>query len=243
MYRKFVSIISALSLVLMYVIPASASESQSSSVNNYHMEITESNGVRTVVCTDESTEYIVINDTLNYTICLIQTDLASGVRTSVGPLSTFVATTNYEVQLASTTIHQDTFCDYEYDIYTGSPNEWSLQRPKDEGSGQYYFMVYENSTNTNELDAFYDAVNALNTKEIEAIAACGVLFVTSAAVGFAAGTASGGLLSAAAIAAVVTATGATGAAAVKLTEMGNCCNNCLRAYLNVYNCTDNMHFD
>lgn len=46
---------------------------------------------------------------------------------------------------------------------------------------------------------------------------------------------SGGALTPTAIAAVVAAVGATGNTAVEITEMGNCCNDCLYAYMDVFN--------
>ena len=58
--------------------------------------------------------------------------------------------------------------------------------------------------------------------------------------GFAIG--SGGLLAPAAIAAIVTATGATGAAYVAGEAVGTQCNNCMLAIDAVYYATDNMHF-
>ena len=130
------------------------------------------------------------------------------------------------------------------DIYTGSPNEWNLERPKETGSGQNYFMVYENSSNSSQLDSWFNAVNSLNDKEWQAVSSYGVALVTSAAAGFISGmaVASGGILTPGAITAIVAATGATGTAAVLLTQVGTQCNVCLRAYWNVYNATDNMHF-
>lgn len=105
-------------------------------------------------------------------------------------------------------------------------------------------MVYENSSNSSQLDSWFNAVNSLNDKEWQAVSSYGVALVTSAAAGFISGmaVASGGILTPGAITAIVAATGATGTAAVLLTQVGTQCNVCLRAYWNVYNATDNMHF-
>lgn len=178
----------------------------------------------------------------NNTICVAQKDNNTGL-VEYGTVESTEITENSLVS-ARSKIHQDTFCNYEYDIYTGSPNEWNLERPKETGSGQNYFMVYENSSNSSQLDSWFNAVNSLNDKEWQAVSSYGVALVTSAAAGFISGmaVASGGILTPGAITAIVAATGATGTAAVLLTQVGTQCNVCLRAYWNVYNATDNMHF-
>ena len=94
------------------------------------------------------------------------------------------------------------------------------------------------------IEEAFDAVNALNDKEWEAVSACGVSMVTSFAAGFISGMAiaTGGVLTPGAITAIVGAVGATGAAEVLLFQVGTCCNVCRLAYQDVYNATDNMHF-
>ncbi len=240
--KKVLSVMLAIVMLLTMSVTAFAADNISNDANASAVKIEENNGVRIATYSDETTTYIVTYDTVNNTICVSQKDIATGVVTNGTTVSTIATTA--EVQAASSTIHQDTFSNYEYDIYTGNPNEWNLERPDDDGSGQRYFMVYENSSNEDELDEWFDAVNALNDKEWEAVSGYGVALVTSAAAGFISGmaVASGGILTPGAITAIVAATGATGAAAVLLTQIGTCCNVCRMAYQDVYNATDNMHF-
>ncbi len=56
-------------------------------------------------------------------------------------------------------------------------------------------MVYENSSNSSQLDSWFNAVNSLNDKEWQAVSSYGVALVTSAAAGFISGmaVASGGI--------------------------------------------------
>lgn len=236
--KKIISILLALSMLFSLNTVAFAAESGTTD----ELQIVEENGTRTVSLNDGELTYIVTYDTVNNTICVAQKDNNTGL-VEYGTVESTEITENSLVS-ARSKIHQDTFCNYEYDIYTGSPNEWNLERPKETGSGQNYFMVYENSSNSSQLDSWFNAVNSLNDKEWQAVSSYGVALVTSAAAGFISGmaVASGGILTPGAITAIVAATGATGTAAVLLTQVGTQCNVCLRAYWNVYNATDNMHF-
>ncbi|MCM1060987.1 MAG: geobacillin-26 family protein [Eubacterium sp.] len=241
--KKVLSILLAVVMSFSMSVTAFAVEETSVNANASAMQITVTNGVRTVTYSDETTTYIVTYDTLNETICVAQKDIATGV-TSYG-ITVSTAVPVADTQAVTSTIHQDTFSNYEYDIYTGNPNEWNLERPNDNsGSGQLYFKVYENSSNKTELNVWFDDVNALNDKEWEAVAACGLTVVASAAAGFLSvmDVASGGILTPAAITAVITATGATGTGAYLLEQVGTMCNTCRLAYQDVYNATDNMHF-
>lgn len=237
-YEKIISILLALSMLFSLNTVAFAAESGTTD----ELQIVEENGTRTVSLNDGELTYIVTYDTVNNTICVAQKDNNTGL-VEYGTVESTEITENSLVS-ARSKIHQDTFCNYEYDIYTGSPNEWNLERPKETGSGQNYFMVYENSSNSSQLDSWFNAVNSLNDKEWQAVSSYGAALVTSAAAGFISGmaVASGGILTPGAITAIVAATGATGTAAVLLTQVGTQCNVCLRAYWNVYNATDNMHF-
>lgn len=236
--KKIISILLALSMLFSLNTVAFAAESGTTD----ELQIVEENGTRTVSLNDGELTYIVTYDTVNNTICVAQKDNNTGL-VEYGTVESTEITENSLVS-ARSKIHQDTFCNYEYDIYTGSPNEWNLERPKETGSGQNYFMVYENSSNSSQLDSWFNSVNSLNDKEWQAVSSYGVALVTSAAAGFISGmaVASGGILTPGAITAIVAATGATGTAAVLLTQVGTQCNVCLRAYWNVYNATDNMHF-
>ncbi len=89
------------------------------------MQIIESNRTRIVTYSDATTIYIVTYDTVNNTICISQKDITTGVA-SYGTIVSTVASST-ETQAANSTIQQDTFSNYEYDIYTGNPNEWRLR--------------------------------------------------------------------------------------------------------------------
>ena len=242
--KKIISILLSISMVISLSTVAFAAENDVITNEVASVQVIENNGIRTASFDDGKLTYIVTYDTVNETICVAQKDNNTGDITYGSVESTTISSQVPAKSLARSTIHQDTFCNYEYDIYTGSPNEWNLERPKESGSGQVYFMVYENSSNDSELDDWFNAVNTLNNKEWEAVSSYGVALVTSAAAGFISGmaVATGGVLTPGAITAIVAATGATGACAVLLTQIGTQCNVCLKAYWDVYNATDNMHF-
>ena len=197
--KKIISILLALSMLFSLNTVAFAAESGTTD----ELQIVEENGTRTVSLNDGELTYIVTYDTVNNTICVAQKDNNTGL-VEYGTVESTEITENSLVS-ARSKIHQDTFCNYEYDIYTGSPNEWNLERPKETGSGQNYFMVYENSSNSSQLDSWFNAVNSLNDKEWQAVSSYGVALVTSAAAGFISGmaVASGGILTPGAITAIV----------------------------------------
>lgn len=240
--KKLISVALVVAMLLSMSVTASAAENSDTSFLPA-VQVSEVDGIRTATYSDDKTTYIVTYDMLNNTVRVAQKDIESGVITYGSTESTLMNDSGVDV--ASSTIHQDTFCNFEYDIYVGNPNEWNLERPDDnDGSGQLYFMVYENSSNEEELDTWFDAVNALNDKEWEAVSDCGLAIVSAAAAGFVSGmaVASGGILTAGAISTIVAAAGATGAAATTIAQIGTCCNVCRLAYNDVYIATDNMHF-
>ena len=161
--KKIISILLALSMLFSLNTVAFAAESGTTD----ELQIVEENGTRTVSLNDGELTYIVTYDTVNNTICVAQKDNNTGL-VEYGTVESTEITENSLVS-ARSKIHQDTFCNYEYDIYTGSPNEWNLERPKETGSGQNYFMVYENSSNSSQLDSWFNAVNSLNDKEWQAV--------------------------------------------------------------------------
>ncbi len=238
---------SVLSLVLIFslVISTYSNFSMAASFDLHtSVTVTEVNGVRTAVTTDGISEYTTVYNTVENTMQMFVRDIATDTVT-VGSLEIVdkEATLSNSLSMRSK-IHQDTFCNYEYDIWTGNPYEWNLERPKESGSGQYYFKCYENSSNNSELDDWRDNVDNLNDLEWAAVSSYGLALVTSAAAGFISGmaVATAGVLSPAAITSIVAAVGATGAAAVALSKVGTACNGCLLAYWDVYYATDNMHF-
>lgn len=201
--------------------------------------VIENNGVRMSTTSDGAYEYTTVYDTVHNSIQMSTKNLTTN-EVSTGPMLSI----NIEQETQTrATIHQDTLLNFEYDIWTGSPNEWNLERPEGAFS-QYYFKTYENSSNKNELGVWRDAVDTLNVQEVEVIAKSGFAIASACAAAFVSGMASisGGALTPVAIASVVGAVGVTGDAAVAITEMGNCCNDCLYAYMDVFNNTDNTHF-
>ena len=126
--KKIISILLALSMLFSLNTVAFAAESGTTD----ELQIVEENGTRTVSLNDGELTYIVTYDTVNNTICVAQKDNNTGL-VEYGTVESTEITENSLVS-ARSKIHQDTFCNYEYDIYTGSPNEWNLERPKETGS-------------------------------------------------------------------------------------------------------------
>jgi hypothetical protein len=236
MFKKLLSLALAAIMVIGMGTTAFAAEVPA---DDFDLSVTEVAGLRTSVTSDESSEYIVVYDSVQNTMQVSIKDLETG---SIVEGETIEVKTDQKSVVARSTIHQDTFSNYEYDVYTGSPNEWNCERPK--GSGQGYFMAYENKSNSTQLNSYFDKVNTLNDKEWTAISLSGVALVSSAGAGFASGiaVASGGLLTPAAIAGIVAATGATGASAIAISAVGTQCNSCELAYWNARNTSDNLHF-
>lgn len=199
---------------------------------NTKAEISLDGSIRTAVTYDADYEYTVSYDTERNTIQMSVRDLTTG-KVQNGMV---VSCEDVLVPQTRATIHQDTFSNYEYDIYTGNPNKWRLERPK-EAFSQYYFEVNENSSNKDRLNTYRGAVDTLNAQEIKVVSSGGTAMASAAAAAFISGMASvsGGALTVAAITAVVAAVGATGKTAEEITEMGNCCNDCLYAYMDVFN--------
>lgn len=240
--KKVLSLVLTLVMLFSLFINTSAVGERSAPLTNPLVRIVETNGVRTATVSNETSTYTVTLDTLNNTICVSVTDHKTGAVTFGTTMSTIISP--MATRGVSSTIHQDTYSNYEYDIYLGNPREWNLERPKDDGNGQYYFKVYENSSNEDELDVWFDAVNELNDQEIDAICDYGAALILAAIAGFLSGmsVASGGILTPTAVAAVIAAVGATGAAAVSIAQIATCCNECRLAIDDVYYATDNMHF-
>lgn len=141
--------------------------------------------------------------------------------------------------------HQDTFLNYEYDIYTNqSPIEWDLQRPNLAVFSQYYFMVYENSSNLRYLEYYQDDVNALNDQEWVTIGYVGVAaFETiEALIDTHAAISTYGVLSGEAAVSIVEAIDAGITAAGEIELLIDYYNDCSNSYRTVLNRTDNIHY-
>ena len=71
------------------------------------------------------------------------------------------------VVMRAGSINQNTFSNYEYTKWYGSPNKWELRRPR-EGFGfnnTYYFRTKQTSSNESYLTNFYNAVEDINRLE------------------------------------------------------------------------------
>lgn len=240
--RKMFIIILVLSIIISNnTIIFAVTDIEQSDVKN--LKVIEFNGVRIATASDEKTEYTTVYNTINNTIQVFAKDISTNKISSGTLMSTDTNKILSDLTSTRSTIHQDTFSNFEYDIWTGEENEWNLERPSGAFS-QYYFMVNENDSNDEELDEWYSAVNNLNDKEWEAVATCSLALVKTAAAGFISGMAasSSGILSVAAIKSIVEATEAAGDGVVALERVGACCNDCLLTYMDVYDSTDNMHF-
>lgn len=225
-FRKIIAVVLSIGCIVATNMIALAAPAENQA------KVTMNGGVRTAVTSDGTYEYIVTFDTVDNTMQMSIKNMKTGDIKN-GPA---ISCKNDVAQQTREKIHQDTFSNFEYDIYIGSPNKWRLERPKGAFS-QYYFEINENSSNQNRLNTYRSAVDTLNTQEVKAISMGGTAMVTTAAAAFVSGmaVASGGVLTPEAIASVVAAVGANGAMAIEISEMGNCCNNCLYAYMDVFN--------
>jgi hypothetical protein len=239
--KRTLSLILSLALIMTTGLTAFATEEP---VDDFGLTVVESSGVNTATTADDTSEYIVVYDSILNTIQVSIRDIETDDITYSA-----IADTTVDLSSLITTYsggHQDTFSNYEYDYTDANPIEWNLERPDSAGTGQVYFKTYQNaSTNKAQIDIFYAKVNSLNDKEWDAVQAYGLALITAAAAGFATGgaAATGGILTPAAIAAIVAATGATGNYLSKITAIGTACNECNLAYINVKNASvGNIHY-
>lgn len=237
--RRFLSTLCAVCMLFSMATPAFATDL--SITSPYSLSTTEADGVRTAVTRDDTTEYIVVYDTINETVQYSERNLQTGIVTS----GDAVKVNNYQSISSRSTISLNTNSGFEYTEWTGRQNEWELERPKTqkEGSGRYYFKLYENNSNTNQVRSFKNEVNTLSNKEAEFKNLTTLALLSSLGAGVISGfaVATAGLLTDAAIAAIVAATGASGTAAVAGKAVGTQCNNCMIAIEDVWHSTDNTH--
>lgn len=222
--KKFLSIILSLVMIFAMSIPAFAADRTTNEI-----------------------EYLTVYDEQNNTVQAIQRNTVTG-KCVYGPLiSVGVDTDTPERSGQSITraskIHQDTFLNFEYDIWQTNPREWNLERPNGIWD-QYYFKVYENSSNSSELDNWKDDVDALNAQEFVVIGAIGVSAyeIVKAAIFSHAAIASGGVLTAAAIDSIKSAVVATGTTGVAIGLLCTTYNNCAMSYEDVKRATNNIHY-
>lgn len=235
-------------LALLMAIPgtALASSTTTSRIGDTLVEVSEIAGIRTVVSSDDNAEYTVVYDKNNNTMSFTQKDLQTGYVSSsaeveAGSTSSFSGIIPYAVL-----IEQDTDSGFKYLEKTGRPSEWHVERPmtNNEGTGRYYFKVWENTSNDTELSAFAESVDSLADKEAKlankvSTAKFGA-FVSGLLTGYAVAT--GGALAPAAIAAIIVTAQISGDAVEAANVVANQCNSCMGDIEDLYYATDNMHF-
>ncbi len=221
--KKFISILLPLTLVFILSVPAFAIELESS----------------------DNIEYLTVYDEASHSVRAVKHNTITGEYIYGPSISVNDSDTNIEPTALGADVHQDTFLNYEYDIWfnTQSGNEWNLERPNEVFS-QAYFKTYQNENNYDMLREYKSDVDSLNAAEWAAIPLIGVagFNIVKAAITSHAALASGGVLSAAAIASIKSAVTATGAAGVAIGLVCSTYNDCAISYKNVLNNTDNIHY-
>lgn len=185
--------------------------------------------------TSDLIEYSTIYDEVNNTVQAVQYNTTT-CEYQYGPVIAIESADESEMSPSAlgADVHQDTFLNFEYDIWYGSPNEWRLERP-DGAFAQYYFKVYETDSNLSYLNDWKDDVNNLNAQEWAVLGGLGlsVFNVVKAAIISHAAIASGGILTAGAIEAIKDAAVSAGGTAVGVGLLCTTFNDCNRSYLAV----------
>lgn len=226
-FKKLVSVVMATAMIIGGSVNAFAAESP---------RFVDSNNI----------EYITIYNEENNTVQAVQKNHTTGecIYGPVISVNSNAENPEHDTNAArANKIHQDTFLNFEYDIWESNPREWNLERPNGVFD-QYYFKCYENSSNSSELSDWKDDVDALNAQEFVVIGAVGVSAyeIIKAAIISHAAIASGGILTAEAIDSIKDAVVSTGATGVAIGLLCTCYNNCAMAYQDVFNATDNKHY-
>lgn len=223
--RKCVSIFIAFALCFSMTVTAIAA-----TPGNYNEVVLHDDvDVKIVQTSDENFIYTATYDKQTKTVQLTQTDKGSG-EIREGDI--------VPVQLTQThaSLEEKTFTNYEYEITYGSPNKWELRRPGDNAFNWVYFQTYQTSSSKSYLEKFKDAVDDINVQEGAIIGAVGMsgLSVLAAAAAGAGAIFTGGTLSAAAWAAIVSAAGFGTAVVAKCMEYDQSCKDAYDAYWNTY---------
>ena len=192
-------------------------------------------------------EYITVHDDENNTVQAIQRDVATG-ECVYGPVISVPSASEIEQTPMPTVlgsdVHQDTFLNFEYDIWESDPREWNLERPTSIFN-QAYFRCYQNSSNRSELNDFKEDVDALNAQEWVVIGGIGLTAYNTvkAYIESHAAIASGGILTVAAIDSIKDACASLGATSVAIGLLCTTYNNCAMSYKDALNATDNIHYE
>lgn len=242
MMKKLLSILLSVCLMSTLAAPAFAAEPQGSIPPELVADATKTIGSSQ----DENFEYYSVIDNENKTAQAIWKDLSTG-EYIYGPKVSFAQSTQDSPLRAPdhSITHQDTFLNYEYDIYPNkSPVEWSLQRPNIAIFSQYYFMVYENTSNRRYLEYYQDDVEALNDQEWTTIGyiGIGVFETVEALMTSQAAISTYGVLTGEAAVSIVDAISAIGDAADAVFTLIDYYNDCSESYRDVLNNTDNIHY-
>lgn len=123
---------------------------------------TVQNGVVTKATLDKKTNILTIEEEGKEKIVL-NVDALSNQYIDKNRISD---TPSSEIGLMATNVKQDTFSNYEYTIYTGSPEKWQVRRP-DNGSIVYYKYkdVTRTTLNATTLDLFQNTVEKIDALE------------------------------------------------------------------------------
>lgn len=172
--KKYISIILAVVLLIPLfpnTIVFAQGYSEHSIQQNYVRIIQDDDSKRVAEGIENGFKFIATLNKANNTIELVKEDINNGA-----VLSSFTVDLNHQlsrekfdntIEMRSGSINQNTFSNYEYTKWYGSPNKWELRRPR-EGFGfnnTYYFRTKQTSSNEKYLTNFYNAVEDINQLE------------------------------------------------------------------------------
>lgn len=237
-----------LALVLSLVILSSSFNTVYASSNSnqtYKTNQIELDGITVTTTIENKVEHIVEHNSIKNTVKagtknLITGEIIYGPEIELDTIEIKQQESNISTQRA-TKIHQDTFLNYEYDIWTNNL-EWLLQRPKGVFK-QSSFKTYENKSNSTELATWKSSVDSLNDQEWIVIGAAttSIFSIIKAAMISKAAIATGGILTRAATASIIKASGAVGTTAILVGSLITKFNNCTLSYNAVKKATNNIH--
>lgn len=225
-----------ITLAIAMVVSSSVTAFASSEAGNpYNLTVLEDDESQKVVRTsDDNYIYITTHNKADNTMQVTTVDKV----THVSVEGAEVCGEDFIVSgpQARASIYENTFTNYEYTKVYGNPNEWELRRPDGSLLGTYYFKTYEVAANQNYLTAFKSAVDTINTKEGEIITAYGLVILADiAAAAVSAGAiATGGVLTPAAWASILTAAGANTAYIAVVVAWNNACKTAYDKYFETY---------
>jgi hypothetical protein len=224
-----------MTMVTVLSIPSVASAQTTNSNDPYNTVIlADSDQQKVVETSDENSIYVTTYDkeanTVQVSVTNISTgDVSVGVPTSVNP-------SNEPEMSLFASLSQSTFTNYEYIKTYGSTNVWELRRPDSSIFTYYYFKTNETSTNSSDLNSFKTYVDSINSLEVEIVLAYGASALSVVVAGAAGAGAifTGGTLTMAAWASIVTAAGVAQSAVRTFMSYDTACRNAFDKYFTVY---------